>query len=233
MISGALLDPSFLEVAVISDSILNPAYPNPAGTYDDAWCLDRATQIDLRLPSFSAGVYSSYEPAMLAANVASFASSPYLGNLDNINWLLNWYDGTNPGITYGDVQGALWKLMGFDPVASYLGPQVNVDALVALALANDGYVPDAGETIGIILDPVDSNGNHHQPLLIETRAAKLGDRVWHDLNANGIQDTGEAGIAGVGVIWYGISTTMAISTTATNCSPAPPPTSTATTRSRV
>ena len=27
--------------------------------------------------------------------------------------------------------------------------------------------------------------------------AKLGDRVWNDLNANGIQDVGESGIAGV------------------------------------
>lgn len=196
---GALLEPSFLDVAVISDSILNPAYPNPIGTYYDAWCLDRNVQIDLRLPSFSAGVYSSYEPAVLAANVPSFASSPYLGNLDNINWLLNWYDGTNPGITIGDVQGAIWKLVGSDPIASYLGPQDNIDALVALALANDGYVPDAGEAIGIILDPVDRNGVHHQPLIIETRAAKLGDRVWHDRNANGIQDSGEEGIAGVAV----------------------------------
>ncbi|WP_198320983.1 SdrD B-like domain-containing protein [Azohydromonas aeria] len=34
---------------------------------------------------------------------------------------------------------------------------------------------------------------------MQTQAAKLGNHVWHDLNANGIQDAGEQGIAGATV----------------------------------
>jgi len=41
-----------------------------------------------------------------------------------------------------------------------------------------------------------------QPILIETRAAKLGDYVWYDLNADGIQGVTEQGIDGVTVnLW--------------------------------
>ena len=35
------------------------------------------------------------------------------------------------------------------------------------------------------------------------RRSTLGDRVWHDLNFNGIQEAGENGIAGVGVFFVG------------------------------
>ena len=44
-----------------------------------------------------------------------------------------------------------------------------------------------------------TNYGQAQPIIIEARFAKLGDRVWLDANANGAQDAGEAGVAGVTV----------------------------------
>ena len=44
--------------------------------------------------------------------------------------------------------------------------------------------------------------------------ASLGDYVWNDLNADGIQDAGEPGIDGVTVELYGNSTCIAGTTTA-------------------
>jgi len=174
---------------------LNPGAPS-GGTLYDPWCLVR----DISLPieaTYTANIYSSYELANLQA-VPGLANRIQLQNLDNINWLLNNYKRLNA--TDGDVQGAIWKLMGSNPLSNYVGPQsaANVDALVAEALQHDGYVPGIGDTIGVIVDPMAAN-THFQPLIVEMKAASLGDRVWHDANANGIQDTGEEGIAGATV----------------------------------
>ena len=190
---GDQMEPSLFDIRVTSAGVYNPLFP-PSGTLYDGWCLDRNVQIPVNT-SYTAAVYSSYELGVLAANVPTLSANVNLGHLDNINWLLNHYDGTN--YNYGDVQGAIWQLMGSNPIASYLGGQnpATITALVDLALANDAYVPDAGETIGVVIDPFSGN-THYQPLIIETKAAKIGDFVWHDRNANGIQDSGEEGIAG-------------------------------------
>ena len=168
----------------------------PGGTLYDPWCLVR----DISLPieaTYSAYIYSSYELEALAA-VPGLAGSIKLQNLDNINWLLNNYKRLNA--TDGYVQGAIWKMMGSAPISNYIGPQdiVKIDALIAQAMQHDGYVPGIGDTIGVIVDPM-SGSTHRQPLIVEMKAASLGDRVWHDANANGIQDAGEEGIAGATV----------------------------------
>jgi fimbrial isopeptide formation D2 family protein/uncharacterized repeat protein (TIGR01451 family) len=46
--------------------------------------------------------------------------------------------------------------------------------------------------------------------------ASLGDRVWHDLNANGVQDPGEAGLAGITVRLLAADGVTVISSTTTN-----------------
>ncbi|WP_288377993.1 SdrD B-like domain-containing protein, partial [uncultured Massilia sp.] len=174
---------------------LNPGNTS-AGTLYTPWCLAK----DIPLPieaTYSAYIYSSYEIGSLSA-VPGLANSINLANLDNINWLLNNYKRLNA--VDGDVQGAIWKMMGSSPLKNYIGPQdiQKIDALVAEAMQHDGYVPDIGDTIGVIVDPW-ANSVHRQPLIVEMKAASLGDRVWHDANANGIQDAGEEGIAGVTV----------------------------------
>lgn len=46
--------------------------------------------------------------------------------------------------------------------------------------------------------------------------ASLGDRVWHDLNANGVQDSGEAGLSGVTVRLLAADGVTVIASTTTN-----------------
>ena len=46
--------------------------------------------------------------------------------------------------------------------------------------------------------------------------ASLGDFVWSDVNANGIQDAGEAGIGGVTVTLFKCATIVPIATTTTD-----------------
>jgi protocatechuate 3,4-dioxygenase beta subunit len=72
-------------------------------------------------------------------------------------------------------------------------------------------VPSAGNDPAVDSDPDPQNGtttcewltsgehNHSYDAGIY-QPASVGDFVWHDLNANGIQDSGEPGIANVGVI---------------------------------
>ena len=193
---GSALEPSLFDIVVTSNSTLNPLFP-ASGTLYDGWCLDKFAHVDIP-GTYTAAVYSTYELGILHDSGSPIGLNALSNNLDSINWLLGYYTGANPGITFGEVQGAIWQLVGQDwhSEAAYLGPvdQADVDSLAALALTHDGYVPDAGEVIGVVLDPL-VNGIHQQPLIIETRAAKLGDFVWHDLNANGIQDAGEPGIA--------------------------------------
>ncbi|NML15385.1 SdrD B-like domain-containing protein [Azohydromonas caseinilytica] len=199
---GSLLESSFGDARVTSsNAVLNPGAP-AGGTVYDVWCINMNVQIQLP-GTYKAWVYSAYELTTLTANVPTLRTGVNLANLDNVNWLLNYYNGANPGISFGEVQSAIWQLLGFKyTIASYLGEQnvPDIDALVALALANDGYVPDAGEVIGIVLDPTSSTGlTHYQPLIIESRAAKIGNFVWDDLNVDGVQDAGEQGIAGATV----------------------------------
>jgi len=177
------------------DTALNPG--NLAGgTLYTPWCLVREISLPIEA-TYSAYVYSSYEISSLSA-VPGLGNSINLGNLDNINWLLNNYKRFEA--VDGDVQGAIWKMMGSAPLKDYIGPQdmAKIDALIAEAMQHDGYVPGIGDTIGVVIDPW-SGSLHRQPLIVEMKAASLGDRVWHDANANGIQDAGEAGIAGATV----------------------------------
>ncbi len=141
--------------------------------------------------------------------------------LDEANWLLNQHFtvGASP-YTTNEVQAALWTLLGDQDRVATLLPGTDatrVQTLVDLALQNDGFAPDItddnpnNDEIGLLLDLwKDSNNNGvrdanevvQQPLIVMVKSAALGDRVWHDVNADGIQNVGgdgaytEQGIAG-------------------------------------
>jgi uncharacterized repeat protein (TIGR01451 family) len=193
---GSLLEPSLLDLTIKSTTILNGQSANGGSVYD-AWCM--IENVDLPVPAtYTTALYASTELGTLATSVPTLANNKYLGNLDNINWLLNWYNGNNA--TYGNVQGAIWKMLGSTAIVDYVGPQsaTTIDALVAEAMKHDGYVPGIGDTIAAVVDTMQGS-THRQPLLVTMQAASIGDTVWHDTNANGIQDAGEAGIAGATV----------------------------------
>jgi hypothetical protein len=194
------LEPSYLDITVLS----GPSF-GPVGAVFDGWCLD--TRVALDSPAnYTVSAYSTYELTTLASTMPTLGNpGGFISNLDSINWLMGYYNPTTAQTyTYGDVQAAIWTMMGQDwhlgqDAALGAVDQTRITTLVNLALAHDGYVPDAGEAIGIVLDPVNANGVHGQPIIIETKAAKLGDHVWSDTNANGLQDPGEPGIAGAPV----------------------------------
>ncbi|MEY4413094.1 MAG: hypothetical protein RIQ53_387, partial [Pseudomonadota bacterium] len=194
--------PSLFDVVVSSESTLNPTYP-ASGTLYDAWCLD--TRISINVPgTYVADTYSPYDRSVLASELPNLGNpGGFADNLDSINWLLGYYSANSASVGYGNMQAAIWTLMGQDwhVGAAYLGTtdQTVIDGLVSNALAQDGYVAQAGDTIGVVLDPTNVNGVQQQTLLITTKAAAIGDRVWEDTDADGVQDAGEAGIAGATV----------------------------------
>jgi protocatechuate 3,4-dioxygenase beta subunit len=220
---GNLLEHSLVDLTVTNSSLF------PPGTILDAWCLDKNVNLDTG-GAYTGYVYSAYEPPSINSILPNNAG--YVENLDSVNWLLNYYDGSNAQYTWGEVQAAIWTLMGQDyrTELSYTqtdGPteDADVQSLVNLALAQDGYRPGLGESIAMIIDPVDANGKHGQPLVVEVKAASLGNRVWHDSDADGLQDNGEQGIAGAKVELVRdvngdgvISTDEVLSTTTTDAS---------------
>jgi len=60
--------------------------------------------------------------------------------------------------------------------------------------------PNDGMTQSVTLNPGDTNLTLDMGIYIEDRPASLGDRVWVDMNENGLQDPGEANVSGVVVI---------------------------------
>ena len=192
---GPLNRPSLFDIR-LNDA--TGALFGPTGTVFDGWCL--AMNIFLDVNTASTGtVYSGYEFGTLSAAGLPIGSGVgALNNLDSINWLINEYNGSN--YTWGEVQAAIWSLIGDDwtMFSQALGnpDPARVSALSGQALANDGFKPHAGQILGLVLDVRDGSGNQQQPTLIEVRAAEVGDRVFEDKDANGIQDAGDLGIAG-------------------------------------
>src|SRR6478752_4891415 len=58
----------------------------PAGSTLPGWCIRLDVLINPGMP-YTGYVYSSYETLSLSANLPA----TYLPNLDNVNWLLNYY----------------------------------------------------------------------------------------------------------------------------------------------
>ncbi|MEJ8851434.1 SdrD B-like domain-containing protein [Variovorax rhizosphaerae] len=164
------------------DVLFNAASPlGPSGTVLDAWCI----QPQVRLDYNSGFVYSGFGyPGFEVAADNGFEQS------GAINWLLNHYRGGTSGYSAESVQETIWQLITGD----YSVP----NGLVDMAKSHNDFVADAGQIIAVVIDPVRGE-IHDQNLIVETRAAKLGDRVWADSNANGIQDAGESGISGATV----------------------------------
>ena len=129
------------------------------GTFD-GFCVDTGHNISPGL-AYAVEVYSSYDPLL-----PPIVDHPE--NLDLVNWIINQgYVGTaSPGgygiHTYGDVQRAIWELVENSQSTSGLGSwnQARADEIVADALAyGEGFVPGCGESVAIILRPVNSTGD--------------------------------------------------------------------------
>ena len=185
------------------------------GRYD-GYCLSPFTDIFLSPTTYSAtnalgNTIGSFVPLVIAAITQQ--------QIDKINWVLSQNFTSDSKYTgqysFGEVQVALWKILGYtdgqltDPgMVKFLnGNGQNVvtagdsDFIVSAASAalssNNGVLP----TDAFFTEVIDPAGNV-QPLIIQLQSAKLGNFVWADADADGIQDAGEAGVNNVVVeLW--------------------------------
>ncbi len=157
--AGSSGNPSYFDTTVSNGGILD-------GTYD-GWCVDTSRGIASGTP-YTAEVYSSYES--LPAGIVDF---PH--NLDLVNWIINQnYPGTDsPGgfgtYSFSDVQRAIWALI--DDTQSDAGladwdPNRVQEILDAAAAAGEGFLPQCGQTVAVILVPVDQNGQPTNQVII-------------------------------------------------------------------
>jgi hypothetical protein len=85
---------------------------------------------------------------------------------------------------------------------------------------NDTLTPLVYEIVVVAPAFGDADLTFDVPVLLN-RLASVTHCVWHDLNANGVQDSGEPGIAGVQVTLFGDAsrtTIVATNTTVSICS---------------
>jgi Flp pilus assembly pilin Flp len=140
------------------------------GTFD-GFCIDTTRGISTG-PTYNSEVWSSYDPSFPDGVIG------YKENLDLVNYIIN-QDYTAHGYTMGDVQRAIWTVIGPKVSTSGIGSysQSRVDRIVDEATTNgDGFVPDCeGGVVALILQPLKSNGKTAaQVTIIETPMAAIG-----------------------------------------------------------
>lgn len=156
------------------------------GTYP-GWCVEVDVNMTLDLP-LAVGLYSSYN-----SNMPELFKS---ANWDKVNYVINNYQNNSRH----SVQEVIWKFICNDPLPAN---DTYAQELYDDANANGGgFVPTFGQKIAILADILISGDPSVQRSFFELTLPSevhLGDLVWNDSNANGIQDDGEPGIQGITV----------------------------------
>ncbi|WP_293267031.1 SdrD B-like domain-containing protein, partial [Neptunomonas sp.] len=214
--------PSFWDV-IISDST-NSDLPN--GTYD-GYCLHPELPINFSPSEYQGDASNGQDIGnYLAADVVSSITET---QISQINWLLsqNFTSDTKYAgqFNYGEMQAAIWEVMGFTPaqyntginpgVLSDNGRQVVETADVSFLVSQSQAAVDSGINVvpsdtffSMVVDP----DGVQQPLIIQLQSAKLGNYVWLDADQDGIQDANELGVDGVVVELYDAAGTLITST---------------------
>jgi Flp pilus assembly pilin Flp len=140
------------------------------GTFD-GFCIDTTRSISTG-PTYDSAVWSSYDPSFPDGVIG------YKENLDLVNYIIN-QDYTAHGYTMGDVQRAIWTVIGPKVSTSGIGSwsQDRVDRIVDEATSEgEGFVPDCdGGVVALILQPLKSNGTTRaQVTIIEVPMAAIG-----------------------------------------------------------
>ncbi|MEC7795424.1 MAG: SdrD B-like domain-containing protein, partial [Pseudomonadota bacterium] len=118
------------------------------------------------LCSTDADVASVFNPNQISV----FNGNTAAENMDLINWILNQnFEGN--GYSGWEVQRAIWELtddrdLGYMDNVEDMGEDVNVQEILNLASAHEGYVPSMGGNIGLIVDPGDANELNLQPFIV-------------------------------------------------------------------
>ncbi len=146
----------FPRFPVAGDETYLPSLIVSGGTsLDDeyqGWCLDKRGGVWL-------GSYHAYVHNSCCDDLTGIIEIP--ANIDLVNWILNNYSVGMPvddlgALTYGDIQAAIWHLLNSGPATgTLLGAysQARIDAILAAAAQHEGFVPDCGQYVLIILKP--------------------------------------------------------------------------------
>ncbi|MBE3136376.1 MAG: PKD domain-containing protein [Thermoplasmata archaeon] len=163
------------------------------GTYH-GWCVQKNIQMTQDV-SHTVLLYSSYDSQM----PESFRCE----NWDKINYVLNHKQGERQS-----VQDVLWYYINLSQFPS----DPDAQAMVADADAQGtGYVPKQGNLMAILIEGVPVIQRTFLEVTLPPKLT-LGDFVWNDIDADGIQDAGEPGISGVTVSLYTENGTLIDST---------------------
>lgn len=151
-----------------------------------AWCIDHDHGVD-RGPTYSGNFYCSYGdlPDRLITGTVPFIDYPE--NLDLVNWLINNHDGLTPGQT----QNVIWKLLDSTTLITLAGPEITA---YVEAFNHDGFVPDfsEGDVLGIIVEPLTRDGipRDYQAMILEFEPE--GEPEYQDETAWAIAEDGIA-----------------------------------------
>ncbi|WP_372740128.1 SdrD B-like domain-containing protein, partial [Neptunomonas sp.] len=212
--------PSYFDV-IITDST-NPNLPN--GIYD-GYCLHPNLFITVSPTLYTGNAGDGVDiNNYLNAAVTNTISQD---QISQINWLLSQNftsDAKYAGqYTYGEVQSAIWEILGYTNYNTgnetlsltdngrQLVEQSDIDFLVSqsqAAVASGINVLPSDTFFSMVVDP----DGVKQPLIIQLNSAKLGDYVWLDEDADGIQDVNELGVDGVIVELYDANNNLVSST---------------------
>ncbi|MEL4896726.1 SdrD B-like domain-containing protein [Crocosphaera sp. Alani8] len=200
---------SYFDIEITGGTILD-------GTFD-AYCIDTDRGIASNgNVTYNAKVYSTYEELPPELLGTGNIESPE--NFDLVNWIVNQnFAGKTASngevFTFGDIQRAIWALLDDENLTAGLGSWTEEKASEIISLAEasgEGFVPSYeyttifGEQVtgkmAVILSPFNNNNPiSAQIVMAEVELSKLGDVVFYDTDQDGIQDSGEEGIAGVTV----------------------------------
>jgi hypothetical protein len=205
------------EYSLFTMDVADPALIAP-GRYA-GWCFDPATVIftgGTTGESFSGFLFSSCDPDLTFNRYLPDHTNVVQGaeTWKRINYLINHRLEACHGLvpTMWEVQNAIFLLFGNTALPSPPYPSIRaavVQCLIDKANANAAdWVLGCGDNVAVIFiveEEFEEHDPHHTQLVfLEVPCpcpgkASIGDRVWEDLNGNGIQDPGEPGVPEVTV----------------------------------
>jgi hypothetical protein len=163
------------------------------------WCVQNNVKMTVNV-NHTVRLYSSYDPGM----PVYFQNA----NWSKVNYVINNKQGNKTS-----VQNVIWFY-----ICHGLYPRNDSAAVAMIAAANEsaGFLPHPGESLAVLIDGALEESTI-QRTFFELQLpynVTLGDLVWNDYNADGIQDAGEPGIPGVSVqLLSGINEVVSTTTT--------------------
>ena len=200
-------------VSVASDGTLSIQLAGVGETPDIA----NGTFVGWAADQDSTAFVMSQNPLLYSTYGYNLPAGAQRSNWDRVNYVLNHKQGTA-----SDVQAVIRTLLTGAPL---MAPTPASSSLLADATANGhGYIPAPGKTLAVLLYQ-DGFGGAAQDDIIEARVpacGKIGDFVWNDLNADGIQQPNEPGLNGITVLLQQVTESgfKVIGTTVTTNAPA-------------